>query len=186
MKLHSNYSFGGILMGKAWNTNLCVRIAKAILVLSFAVFATLVVFGNVTDYNTNFQFVKHVLSMDQTFNDDIMYRAITNETLQHIGYIFIICVEAFIMISCWIGGISMLRQIRSSQVQFNEAKKWGIIGFTAGLAVWFLGFQAIAGEWFGMWMNEDWNGIPDATRLTLFLLGALIFLTMRNDDLPSD
>jgi len=170
-------------MFKNLGTHTSIRLAKAFLVLSFAVFATLVVFGNVTDYHTNFEFVTHVLSMDQTFNDGIMYRAITNETLHHIGYVFIILVEAFIMLSCWIGGIQMLRHINDDTRAFHKSKKWGIIGLTAGLMVWFLGFQAIAGEWFGMWMNEDWNGIPDATRLTLFLLGTLIFVSLRNDDI---
>lgn len=162
-------------------TNIYIRLAKALMVLFFAVFATLVVFGNITDYNTNFQFVTHVLSMDQTFNEGIMYRAISNETLHHVGYIFIIIIEAFIMVSCWIGGIAMLRKVNAPTSEFIDSKKWGIVGLTAGIAVWFLGFQAIAGEWFGMWMNEDWNGIPDATRLTTFLLGSLIFITLNND-----
>ncbi len=162
-----------------------IRISKSVLVLSFAVFATLVVLGNVTDYYTNFEFVTHVLSMDETFNDDIMYRAITNETIHHIGYILIILIEAFIMVSCWVGGINMLRHLKSDPAAFHQSKLWGMIGLTAGLALWFLGFQAIAGEWFGMWMNADWNGIPDATRLTLFLLGTLIFLTMKNDDMET-
>lgn len=168
------------------STNVCIRIAKIILVLSFAVFATLVVFGNITDYTTNFLFVQHVFSMDQTFNDDIMYRAITNPLLHHIGYGFIIFVEMIIAMSCWVGGIAMLKQLKGSNKLFNQSKKWAIIGVVTGLAVWFLGFQAIAGEWFGMWMNLDWNGIPDATRLTTFLLGALIFLTMKNDNLADN
>lgn len=160
-----------------------IRLSKALLVLSFAVFATLVVFGNVTDYYTNFEFVTHVLSMDQTFNERIMYRAITSVPLHHAGYVFIIIVEAFIMVTCWIGGIQMLRNSNNDAVTFHESKKWGIIGLTAGLMVWFLGFQAIAGEWFGMWMNENWNGIPDATRLTLFLIGTLVFVSLKNDDI---
>lgn len=169
-----------------FTTNLGVRLAKIILILSFAVFASLVVFGNITDYNTNFLFVKHVFSMDQTFNDDIIYRAITTPALHHIGYIFIILIETFIAVCCWISGIAMLKKLNSNTEAFNQSKKWAIIGLTAGLAVWFLGFQAIAGEWFGMWMNKDFNGIPDATRLTTFLLGTLIFLTMKNDDLSEE
>ena len=37
-------------MFKQLGTHTSIRLAKAFLVLSFAVFATLVVFGNVTDY----------------------------------------------------------------------------------------------------------------------------------------
>ena len=87
------------------------------------------------------------------------------------------------MVTCWIGGIQMLRNSNNDAVTFHESKKWGVIGLTAGLMVWFLGFQAIAGEWFGMWMNENWNGIPDATRLTLFLIGTLVFVSLKNDEI---
>ena len=47
-------------------------------------FATLhVAFGNVSDYDTNFAFIQHVLSMDTIFErSTIRYRAITDPTLQ--------------------------------------------------------------------------------------------------------
>lgn len=164
------------------DTGVSIRLSKAFLVLSFAIFSTLVVLGNITDYYTNFEFVTNVLGMEHTFNDAIMYRSITNITLHHIGYVIIILVEAFIMVCCWVGGLKMVKNVNKDSIHFHESKKWGIIGMTAGLAVWFLGFQAIAGEWFGMWMNQDWNGIPDAERLTMYLLGTLIFVSLKNDD----
>ncbi|WP_038929779.1 DUF2165 family protein, partial [Yersinia pestis] len=37
-----------------------MRLSKALMVCAIALFATLVVFGNMTDYNTNFVFVHHV------------------------------------------------------------------------------------------------------------------------------
>ncbi|HEY4856776.1 MAG TPA: DUF2165 family protein, partial [Xanthobacteraceae bacterium] len=43
---------------------LAIRIAKAALVAAVALLASLVSFGNLTDYGTNFAFVQHVLSMD--------------------------------------------------------------------------------------------------------------------------
>ncbi|HLQ94163.1 MAG TPA: DUF2165 family protein, partial [Xanthobacteraceae bacterium] len=46
---------------------LAIRAAKAVMVAAVALFATLVAFGNVTDYHTNFEFVQHVLSMDSVF-----------------------------------------------------------------------------------------------------------------------
>ncbi len=46
---------------------LAIRAAKAVMVAAIALFATLVAFGNVTDYHTNFEFVQHVLSMDSVF-----------------------------------------------------------------------------------------------------------------------
>jgi predicted small integral membrane protein len=43
---------------------LIIRIAKAVLVAAMALHASLVVFGNVTDYAINFSFVRNVMSMD--------------------------------------------------------------------------------------------------------------------------
>lgn len=54
------------------------RIAKAIMVASLALFALLVAFDNLTDYETNYAFVRHVLSMDTTFpGNPLLYRRIT-------------------------------------------------------------------------------------------------------------
>ena len=74
---------------------LAVRAAKIAFVVGFALHASLVVFGNVTDYGTNFEFVRHVLSMDTIFpSSTIAYRAVTNPTLQHAAYAVIITMEA--------------------------------------------------------------------------------------------
>jgi predicted small integral membrane protein len=43
------------------------RIAKLVMVGCLALFALLVAFDNLTDYDTNYAFVRHVLSMDTTF-----------------------------------------------------------------------------------------------------------------------
>jgi len=56
---------------------LVIRAAKVALVAAVALFATLVAFGNMTDYETNFMFVQHVLMMDTLFPvSTIKYRAI--------------------------------------------------------------------------------------------------------------
>ena len=44
-----------------------VRCRKVVLVSAIARFFTLVAFGNVTNHQSNWQFVQHVLSMDPTF-----------------------------------------------------------------------------------------------------------------------
>jgi predicted small integral membrane protein len=43
-----------------------LHLAKVALVAAVAFFYTLVVFNNVTDYESNHQFVLHVLAMDTT------------------------------------------------------------------------------------------------------------------------
>jgi predicted small integral membrane protein len=53
------------------------RIVKILMIGSLALFAGLVAFDNVTDYETDYAFVRHVLSMDTTPPGDApMYRAL--------------------------------------------------------------------------------------------------------------
>ncbi len=45
---------------------MAARIAKVFLLAAVGLFHTLVVFNNTTDFDSNYQFVRHVLSMDST------------------------------------------------------------------------------------------------------------------------
>ena len=165
-------------------TSKTIRISKALIVLTVGLLALVVVIGNTTDYNTNFQFIKHVLSMDnvdKVQDNTIAYRAISSVWFQHFSYICIILVEALIMFLCLKGGIDMLRKTNASADEFHESKKLGILGLTACCLLWFFGFQVVAGEWFGMWMNSIWNGLPDAFRLVTYQAIALVYITLKND-----
>ncbi len=43
------------------------------------------------------------------------------------------------------------------------------------------------GEWFGMWQSKDWNGVSNAFRFVMVILGVLIFVAMGDSDLePGD
>jgi len=58
------------------------RIAKIVMVASLALFAFVVTFDNITDYDTNFEFVRHVLSMDAIFPGSAMlYRQVRSSGL---------------------------------------------------------------------------------------------------------
>lgn len=166
----------------ALSTQYFIRLSKVLMLLSFGGFAAVVVFGNLTDYNSNFNFVTHVLSMDTTYpGNTIMYRAITAVWIHHVAYWTIIAAEALIMALCLKGAYDMFKQINGDAKAFHAAKKVGVVGILLAILLWFFGFQAIAGEWFGMWMSK-WNGLPDATRLCITLYAMLIFITMKNDD----
>src|SRR6476659_6197188 len=102
---------------------LVVRAAKILSVASVATFAALVAFGNVSDYDTNFAFVQHVLSMDTIFErSTIRYRAITDPTLHHAAYALIIVAEAATAILCWSGVVILLRNFRAGARTFNRSK----------------------------------------------------------------
>ena len=108
---------------------IAIRATKAALVAAIALFASLVTFGNVTDYNTNFAFVQHVLSMDTIFPfSTIKYRAITDPALQRAAYALIIAAEAATAVLCWIGAAALVRRLRADANVFNGAKTFAIVG----------------------------------------------------------
>jgi predicted small integral membrane protein len=160
-----------------------IRVSKALMVLAMALFASLVAFGNITDYATNFAFVHHVFLMDTTFpGNGIMYRAITTEWIHHAGYIGIISMETATAVLCWLGGARLLQARSAGNVAFRAAKKWSVVGLTLGFLTWQVAFMSVGGEWFGMWMSKQWNGVPDAFRFFITLLIVLIYVTLPNDD----
>jgi predicted small integral membrane protein len=158
---------------------LAIRAAKTAAVAAIALFATLVAFGNVTDYGTNFQFVQHVLSMDSVFpSSAITYRAITSPALHHAAYALIIAAEAATAALCWIGAATLTRHMRGEARAFNGAKTYAVAGLLLGFLLWQVGFMTIGGEWFGMWQSKDWNGVPSAFRFQITILAVLILVAM--------
>ena len=49
---------------------MAVRFSKAVLVFAIALFYTILVLNNITDYGSNYEFVGHVLMMDSTFSGE--------------------------------------------------------------------------------------------------------------------
>ncbi len=165
------------------STTMTARLSKAALASTVGGFAALAAFGNVTDYRTNLSFVRHVLSMDDQRPElaevsRIDYRAIRSGRPHHVAYNGVTAVETFIAGSCLRSSWQMLRARDGDERTFDEAKNGAILGCTAGLGLWFFGFQGVAGEWFGMWKNEHWNGLPDAVRLCNYLSAVLILLNV--------
>jgi len=163
---------------------LAIRAAKVIAVAAVALFATLVAFGNITDYNTNFAFVQHVLSMDTIFPfSTIKYRAISDPALHRAAYALIIAAELAIAALCWVGAAMLARRIRADAFAFNRAKASAVAGLTLGFLLWQVGFMSIGGEWFGMWQSQQWNGVPSAFRFVMVIVAVLIFLALPDPEL---
>jgi predicted small integral membrane protein len=160
-----------------------IRAAKVLLVLSVAVFYTFVVFNNITDYDSNYQFVRHVLMMDTTFpGNHGMWRAIDSPTIHTIFYLSIIAWEGVTMILCWWGGVQMGRAALEDAVVFNRAKKTAIGALTLSLLMWMIAFLAVGGEWFLMWQSKSWNG-QDAAFRTFTVVGIiLLFVAMPDSE----
>jgi predicted small integral membrane protein len=159
-----------------------IRASKIILIGGIGCLALLVAINNVLDYESNFRFVQHVMSMDTVYPENALkYRAITEPALHTLTYVIIISSEFATAIFCLGGSLRLLRQIGSDAQTFNRAKSLSVMGLTAGFALWFFGFMVVGAEWFCMWQSPDWNGQESAFRFVACILLVLIY-TAQHDD----
>jgi len=136
-----------------------LRLSRIALTTAVAVFFTLIAFGNVTDYGTNFAFVQHVLSMDTIFPDSTLrWRAITDPRLHHLAYGLIIAWQGATAALLWLGVARLWAARGATAGGWNAARGPALLGLTAGMLLYGLGFLVIAGEWFAMWQSRQWNG----------------------------
>jgi predicted small integral membrane protein len=162
------------------------RIAKIVMVGSLALFALLVTFDNLIDYDTNYQFVSHVLSMDTTFPwNGLLYRRVTSPDLWRAVYALIILGEGLTGLSLAIAAVVLLRHLRSDAAQFNCAKRLVHVGAALGFLVWFFGFAVVGSEWFQMWQSQTWNGQAAGFRFYMTILVVLIFVNQNDAELTA-
>jgi len=162
---------------------LIVRLAKIVMVAALGAFAFMVTYDNIVDYGSNFEFVRHVLSMDTTFSGNaLMDRAVTNERIWKAAYAAIIAAEGLTCVLLCVGAVALLARLRAPAEAFNRAKLFAVAGLTVGFAVWFFGFMVVAGEYWAMWQSRTWNGEEAAFRFTMVILGVLIFVSLPDSD----
>jgi predicted small integral membrane protein len=162
----------------AWSQSLpALRMLKVIMVGMIAGFALLVALNNVVDYNSNFNFVQHVLSMDTTFEgNQLLGRAFSQPWLHHVAYGVIIACEFFTGLLGGAGAWFMLCRRRASFPEFHKALMLASWGLLLGLMLWFGGFMVVGGEWFLMWQSRSWNGQEAAFRFLVSIVTTLIFI----------
>lgn len=158
-----------------------LRIAKMLLVFAAAGFYSFVVLNNTTDYDSNYQFVRHVLMMDSTFAGNRgMWRALNSPAWHTLFYISIIVWEIITMILCWWGGLRLARALRGTAEAFNQAKRVAIAALTCALLMWLVAFLSVGGEWFLMWQSKTWNGQDAAFRM-FTVVGVLLLFVAQPD-----
>jgi len=163
--------------------HLTIRLAKLLLLVGIALFYSLVVFNNVTDFDTNYQFVRHVLSMDSTMpGNHGMWRAMTSPAVHLAFYIGIIAWEIVTTILLWWGAVSLFRALRLDSARFNAAKRVPVAALTMSLLMWLVAFLAIGGEWFLMWQSHIWNGQEAAFRNFAMVALVLLFIVQPDTD----
>jgi predicted small integral membrane protein len=162
------------------------RAAKTLLLAGVALFYTLVVFNNTTDFDSNYQFVRHVLMMDTTFPDNHgLWRALPEPWLHLAFYLSIIAWEFVTTALLWWGVVQLGLTLRQPAAAFNAAKRIPILALTLSLLMWLVAFLAVGGEWFLMWQSHAWNGQEAAFR-TFAVVGIvlLIHLQPETEDQP--
>jgi predicted small integral membrane protein len=154
-----------------------------------ALYFSLVAFGNLTDYYTNFAFVEGVMSMDTTFQDKgLMWRAVGNVALYHIVYVGIIAWESATAVVCWLGGlctgctfVALVGFLPTSSMDLGTRPLRSIL-------LWAGAFLTIGGEWFAMWQSEKWNGTEAAMRnfMVSGIALAIVLLVANGEGRPID
>jgi predicted small integral membrane protein len=158
------------------------RTAKLLLLAGIGLFHALVVFNNLTDFDSNYQFVHHVLAMDSTFPGNLgLWRAIPSPGLQLAFYLGIIAWEIATTILLWWGVIRLLRAVRLPASAFNAAKRVPTMALTLSLLLWLVAFLSVGAEWFLMWQSHTWNGQEAAFRN--FAVVGLVLLILLQPDL---
>jgi predicted small integral membrane protein len=160
------------------------RTGKIALVAGVALFYSLVVFNNLTDFNSNYQFVRHVLMMDSTFPGNRgMWRSIQSPALHVAFYLSIIAWEIVTMILLWWGAARMLHARRMTADAFCAAKQFSLAALTLSLLMWLIAFLAVGGEWFLMWQSHSWNGQEAAAR-NFAVVGLVLLIVAQSETEP--
>jgi predicted small integral membrane protein len=158
-----------------------LRGAKIALIFAVALFYTFVVLNNVTDYDSNYQFVRHVLMMDSTFPANHgMWHAINSPSIHTAFYVSIIAWEAITMLLAWAGGFRLLRSFPAGAIEFHRSKSIAVLALTIAALMWLVAFLSVGGEWFLMWQSRTWNGQDAAFRM-FTVIGIVLVLVALPD-----
>ena len=157
------------------------RLSKILLVAGIGLFYTFVVFDNLTDFNSNYQFVRHVLMMDSTFpGNHGMWRAISSPGMHLAFYWMIIVWEFGSMVLAWWGAVNLIRALRRPAAEFQMRKRIAVLTLTVSLLMWLVAFLEVGGEWFLMWQSQTWNGQQEAFRMFV-IIGVVLMLVLQPD-----
>ena len=158
-----------------------MRLTKILLLGGVGLFYTLVVLNNTTDFDSNYQFVRHVLMMDTTFPGNRgMWRAMSSSFWHLSFYLSIIVWECVTTVLCWWGVVKLARALRGPAAAFNAAKGVAVAALTLSMMMWLVAFLSVGAEWFLMWQSHLWNGQEAAFRM--FAVVGMVLLVMMQVD----
>lgn len=155
------------------------RISKSLLTAAIALYMSIIATNNIVDYASNYQFVRHVLTMDTTYQtNQLKWRAIHSESIHRFFYIVVIGWELASGVAAWLAAYKILRA--RNRTEMDRAKAWATGALTGNLLLWMGAFLTIGGEWFAMWQSQTYNGQNAAFRM--FAVFGIILLIVRQPD----
>jgi predicted small integral membrane protein len=161
------------------------RIGKIALVAGAAFFYSLIVFNNLTDFDSNYQFVRHVLMMDSTFSGNRgMWRALNAPVVHVTFYLIIISWEIVTTLLLWWGAARMAAALNFPARRFHASKRVASFALMLSLLMWLVAFLAVGGEWFLMWQSKTWNGQEAAVRNFTVVGIVLLILSQPETESP--
>lgn len=157
------------------------RWSKLLLLSGIGMYYTLVALDNLTDFGSNYEFVRHVMMMDSTFpGNHEMWRAMGSPTMHLAFYWSIIAWELATMVLLWWGVVALLRNVHKPAAVFNAQKRVAVMGLTLSMLMWLVAFLVVGGEWFLMWQSRTWNGQDEAFRMFV-VVGLVLMLIVQPD-----
>ncbi|KTD45738.1 transmembrane protein [Legionella rubrilucens] len=163
------------------NMPIAIRFVKILLVVSVALIATLIAWGNMADYSSNLSYVAKIMTMDDIFvTSTLRSRAMQHPFLVHSAFLIIILWECCIALLCWMGSVQALRQLKQNSSVFNASKATATLGLMLFLLLFALVFMTIGGEWFASWQSPQFNSIT-ASNTHFAFLGIILLLWLHAD-----
>ena len=151
---------------------------------SYAVLCGLIAVGNIDDPESNFQFVRHVLSIDTVLPSSKMgSHALPIPILWTVGFWLIVSGEATTAILFALGTFELFRARNFTARDFHHAKRFVFVAAGCAFLIWFVGFITVGGEWFAMWQSQVWNGQQAAFHIIASILLILIYVAQPDAEL---
>ncbi|MDR6239223.1 DUF2165 domain-containing protein [Aureibacter tunicatorum] len=154
------------------------RYSKLFVLLCYACYMTMVFFNNLNDWQSNWMFVKGVMSCMDITTEAVEWRRIESMSTQKLFYTLIIIFEGTTAFILWIGVYKMLRSLRKSVEEHIESKKMAVAGLTLMFLIFGMGFYVVGGEFFLSWQSMLFNSVGPGARNMSLALVALIYISM--------
>ena len=159
-----------------------VRRSKLIVVFMAALFGTTTLINNITDYTAYAEYIGRIISMSDTVgNDSRRYRAISSTLFHHRFYWALITLETIFTCSFIVGVYQLYRKLGAPHGEFNEAKKFSIIGFITAIFAYQIFYIIILNEWFDLEYSKQANAFEWAQTHIEYMFFGIIYLLAAKD-----